>query len=95
LPRGTDDCFDDAHEIAGDQYVRQRGEESRKTAVAAGWRCEFSGGDLVWPPLDGDGANPGEVCFRGRLGTSSFGFVFGANRAGTRAAFTAYGFGDE
>jgi hypothetical protein len=74
-------CYrgDDVPEIAGNENVGQRGEESGKTAVSDGGRRrrrELAGRNLVRPALDRNGPDFREI------------------RVRARTAFTAYGFGD-
>jgi len=82
--------FDHASEVTRDQNIGQRCEEIPEAAIRAGGGggrgSELSGGNLVRPPLDGDGADSGKVCFR-CSGSGALRFPDGAGGAGP--AFTA------
>jgi len=66
FPDGGGYRFDDAPEVARDQDVGQRFEKIAEAAIRAGgrWGSELTRGDLVGPPLDGNRADSGKVCFR-------------------------------
>jgi hypothetical protein len=90
-------CFgnggDDELEVACDQNVWQCAQKRGKAPIAARRRREFRSGDLVWSPLDRNGANLGEIGFRRLTGAASLRLCSRTFlRAG--AAITAYGFGD-
>jgi hypothetical protein len=94
LPHGGGDRVDNAPEVARHQYIRKSRKERRKTAVrtSRGRESELSGGYLVGPPLDWNGADTGQVCFRSWCGAdNSLGFFPRPTRtrAGAGAAFTA------
>jgi hypothetical protein len=57
--RSRRDGVDYRAKVAGDEDVRKRLKECGEAAVLARRSRKLSGGDLVGPPLDRDGANFG------------------------------------
>jgi hypothetical protein len=86
---GLGDRGGDAHEIARDENFGKRREKCREAAVLAGRGSEFGGGNLVRPPLDGDGPNLREVCFGVNRCGSLTGRLAGTVLPCRTAAFTA------
>jgi hypothetical protein len=62
------DRGDDAEKIASDENIGQGLEKSGEAPVFPGRRRKLFGVDLVGPPLDRNGANSGEIGFRGSSG---------------------------
>jgi hypothetical protein len=65
--RGVQERADDAAEIAGDENIRQRGDERGKRPISAGRMREFSGADLVGSSRYGNGSYGAEIGFCGTL----------------------------
>ncbi|HEU4747163.1 MAG TPA: hypothetical protein VFS56_01585 [Gemmatimonadaceae bacterium] len=65
FPDGGGYRLDNAPEVARDQNIGQRFEKFAEAAVRGGWRrgSELTGGNLVRPPLDGNRADSGKICF--------------------------------
>jgi hypothetical protein len=91
--RGGCDGVDHRAEIAGDQNIGQRFQESSEAPILARRRSEFGGGNLVGTALDRNGADFRQIDFRGR-GSRALFLRNGAFAARAAASVTAQVLGD-